>query len=115
MAFRKFLLKHYQDDGVSGSSRGEIVLENFSSNRFWINVKEVAGLLRLITFAIANAERLGACIADGLPSTGTLFAHYCEGSSRPSPSQGCKEGVHDRKCKNGLYNDILIIMVRLVV
>jgi hypothetical protein len=49
MALRKFALKHYQDDGVSGSSRGDIVLENCSSNRFCINVKEVAGFLRPIT------------------------------------------------------------------
>jgi hypothetical protein len=26
----------------------------------------------------------------------------CEGSSRSSPSQGCKEGIHDRRGKNGL-------------
>jgi Integrase core domain len=26
----------------------------------------------------------------------------CERSSRPSPSQGCKEGVHDRRGNNGL-------------
>jgi hypothetical protein len=58
MALRKFALKHYQDDAVSGSSRGHIVLENCSSNRFWINVKEVAGLLRPITIGIENAERL---------------------------------------------------------
>jgi hypothetical protein len=39
-------------------------------------VKEVAGLLRSITIEISNAERLGACIADVLPSMRRLFAHY---------------------------------------
>jgi hypothetical protein len=39
----------------------------------------------------------------------------CEGSRRPSPSQVCKEVVHDRRGKNGLYNHSLIITVRLVV
>jgi hypothetical protein len=76
MALRKFALKHYQDDGVSGSSRGDIVLEKCSPNRFWLNVKEVKGLLRPIIIEIAHAERLGACISDVLPSMGRLFAHY---------------------------------------
>jgi hypothetical protein len=30
------------------------------------------------------------------------FCVYCEGSSRPSPSQGCKEGVIHRRGKNDL-------------
>jgi hypothetical protein len=36
-------------------------------------VKEVAGLLRPITIEIADSERLGACIADVLPSMGDCF------------------------------------------
>jgi hypothetical protein len=31
-----------------------------------------------------------------------LTASACEGSRRPSPSQGCKKVVHDRRGKNGL-------------
>jgi hypothetical protein len=76
MALRKFFLTHYQDYGLSGSSRDDIFLKNCSSNRFRINVKEVAGLLRPITIEIANTEKLGACIFDVLPSMGRLFADY---------------------------------------
>jgi hypothetical protein len=75
MALRKFALKHSQDDGVSGSSLGDIVLEKCSSNRFWLNIKEVTILLRSITIEIAHAERHGACISDVLPLVGKLFAH----------------------------------------
>jgi hypothetical protein len=73
---RKFSQNFFQDEGISGSTRGDIVLEKCGSNLFWLSVKEAAAILRPIAIEVAVAERRGSSIADVLPCLGRLFAHY---------------------------------------
>jgi hypothetical protein len=60
----------------------------------------------LIDFLVARELSvpliLGTAFIDEHVSAIFPDQHRCEGSSRPSPSQGCKECVHYRRGKNGL-------------